>query len=50
MYDKNNIDIEAEREAIALRKQGQNKSQHHVRSKYKKDYNLVNFNKLFRGK
>ena len=49
MYDKENIDKEAEREGIALKKQNQ-----YAQSKYQyirqqtEDYNTERLNKLFR--
>ena len=48
-YDKNKIDEQAEREAMALKQQGQNVNQQHKRRKYSKEYNVVLFDKLFKS-
>ncbi len=49
MYCKEDIDRQAEREAVALHKQGQDKNQHFIRQKYKKGYNKTHFDKLFKS-
>jgi hypothetical protein len=48
MYNMNNIDKQAEREAKALRQQGQYNSQQYRRQNSKRNYNKTIFNKLFK--
>lgn len=47
-YNKQDIDISAEREAKAINKQGYDNTQQHRRRNIKKNYNRVLFNKLFK--
>lgn len=47
-YNKNNIDKQAEREAKALRQQGQHCSQQGRRQNSKQNYNKTIFDKLFK--
>ena len=47
--DKEDIDKQAEREAVALRKQQRNYNHNYKRVRQQKDYNTDNFNKLFRS-
>ena len=50
MYSKDNIDKEAEQEAIALRKQGRGDNSNFRRLKLEDNYNQKIFNKLFTRK
>ena len=45
--NKEDIDKSAEREAIALRKQGRSYDHNKKRIRQQKDYNINNFNRLF---
>lgn len=47
MYNKNNIDSEAEHEATALKQQGRSRLDKRVRLE-SSDYNKTEFDKLFR--
>lgn len=46
-YDKNEIDRQAEREAMALAKAGRRSSANDRRTRQADDYNAETFNKLF---
>lgn len=48
VYDKNSIDAKAEREAKALRQQGQHNNQQGRRQNSKRNYNKTMFDKLFK--
>jgi len=50
MYNRNEIDKQAENEANALRKQGRQDNANTSRLRIEKDYNLAEFNKLFSTK
>lgn len=47
MYDKNSIDTEAEREAVALSKQGKTEKPRYIKHQ-KDEYNKIAFDKLFK--
>ena len=47
-YNKNSVDWQAEREAKALRQQGQHNSQQGRRQNSKRNYNKTIFDKLFK--
>jgi hypothetical protein len=48
MYNKDHIDKEAEREALALRKQGYKNNHNNSRTRQADNYNKNKFDKLFR--
>lgn len=47
--DKNSIDKQAEREAMALKRQGKYFNPNYRRIRQARDYNIDIFNRLFKG-